>query len=859
MNSFRPLTEDSCHEDQFEAGAHSAVADDIYNLMKSGKEGLTIGLEGSWGTGKTTILSLLRGKIEKDISNGLKDTFIFSFDAWAHEGDPLKRIFIESLATAAKEKIEDERLDKIIKKSSGREKTISVESTRRISNTGILLMICSMLIPVGAFMMATLDAKSISMPWQQNSGRLNITALLSIILISSPLIALIAEFFVRLVLNRKIPSFRIIDPNHQDTVLKNISDDSERTSIEFQKYFTDLVSVITDSENERFGKLVIVIDNIDRLSHEHIRQSWATMQAFLQHRNSASQGKFLEKKVWFILPYDRDILAEALEPPEKQEITPSHIDSPISFLQRNTSSRRLMALEKSIQIQVETPEPVMSGWAKYLDACIDSALDWSPEEIEKVKETCKKCLASVHSSPTPRFIKNLINQIGFFGTRWKNTVGVDSIAIYSWLRTHKNKLDIRKDLTGNNDAFARWRPESERVRSEIVSLLFGLPKEHALEVFLGDEIRDALLQGGSSAIQAKDGQPSSLADLERSYPEGFWIAWHSTWPTVRPGESHDHEWLIAITVNIGEGLLQYRRDIRDAVQDLESAWRHTSQDWKLESHEYAKALQAMTLLTERNDIAETFSSHILSYIEEYFAKNEGRFSEESFCEIEKVFKCMASLGVPPEKLKLKKSHSTTWASWSELAYKNKALLDFISPTEDVIRDIVPSASNSPANIIQGSFKSLVMAIRSDPKGKTWEPVAERIANTANWRAKNNPEHLSEIFFWVYLHSNSTIRRRIDSEYVGNSSIKDVKVIGSFERSPYFYLMVALCHGDKIDQAPHLPRRIVEFWTKNDEQNAEIIVKKIKEDGIPEELFCMKNFMQLELSKTAKEKARDDSV
>jgi len=227
------------------------------------------------------------------------------------------------------------------------------------------------------------------MPWQQNSGSLNITALLSIFLISSPLIALIAEFLISFALNRKIPSFRIIDPNHQDTVSKNISDDSERTSIEFQKYFTDLVSVITDSENERFGKLVIVIDNIDRLSHEHIRQSWATMQAFLQHRNSASQGKFLEKKVWFILPYDREILAEALEPPEKQEITPSHIDSPISFLQRNTSSRRLMALEKSIQIQVETPEPVMSGWAKYLDACIDSALDWSPEEIEKVKEEVK--------------------------------------------------------------------------------------------------------------------------------------------------------------------------------------------------------------------------------------------------------------------------------------------------------------------------------------------------------------------------------------------------------------------------------------------------------------------------------------
>lgn len=64
----------------------------ILNLIKRENDGITIGLSGKWGSGKSTIINLLKNDVE---ASGLF-TF-FYFDAWSHESNPLRRIFLESL------------------------------------------------------------------------------------------------------------------------------------------------------------------------------------------------------------------------------------------------------------------------------------------------------------------------------------------------------------------------------------------------------------------------------------------------------------------------------------------------------------------------------------------------------------------------------------------------------------------------------------------------------------------------------------------------------------------------------------------------------------------------------------------
>ena len=85
-------------EDAF--GSHDRVADTIADLVRSEPGGRSIGLEGGWGSGKSTVVNLLRKKLEAGSDSSLS---FFVFDAWAHQGDPLRRTFLEKLIGSVNE------------------------------------------------------------------------------------------------------------------------------------------------------------------------------------------------------------------------------------------------------------------------------------------------------------------------------------------------------------------------------------------------------------------------------------------------------------------------------------------------------------------------------------------------------------------------------------------------------------------------------------------------------------------------------------------------------------------------------------------------------------------------------------
>ena len=78
-------------EDVF--GSHQPIADAVHELITTEPGGRTIGLQGSWGSGKSTIVRLVAERVAGPDSHGVV------FDAWAHEGDPLRRSFLDKLIT----------------------------------------------------------------------------------------------------------------------------------------------------------------------------------------------------------------------------------------------------------------------------------------------------------------------------------------------------------------------------------------------------------------------------------------------------------------------------------------------------------------------------------------------------------------------------------------------------------------------------------------------------------------------------------------------------------------------------------------------------------------------------------------
>mgnify|MGYP003300434590 FL=1 len=92
---FKVLSDNCSEEDRLEYRTHEHIAEKLYDIISSeDSEGLTVGLEGEWGAGKSTVIKLLQKKLE---NGGCDKTFIFYIDAWEHEGDHLRRVFLEML------------------------------------------------------------------------------------------------------------------------------------------------------------------------------------------------------------------------------------------------------------------------------------------------------------------------------------------------------------------------------------------------------------------------------------------------------------------------------------------------------------------------------------------------------------------------------------------------------------------------------------------------------------------------------------------------------------------------------------------------------------------------------------------
>lgn len=107
----QPLKADEISQAKF---GHEGIADSVRNIILNCPDRFTIGLFGKWGTGKTTIINILKDKLQNE------KVAIVEFDVWKHEGDALRRTFLKEIVKQLKEneQIEHELTDRLDKKIS---------------------------------------------------------------------------------------------------------------------------------------------------------------------------------------------------------------------------------------------------------------------------------------------------------------------------------------------------------------------------------------------------------------------------------------------------------------------------------------------------------------------------------------------------------------------------------------------------------------------------------------------------------------------------------------------------------------------------------------------------------------------
>ena len=290
-------------------GPHRRIAAAIANLIRVNEGGKAIALTGSWGSGKSSVIELLRNRFKRENKTDEFEAEVFVFDSWAHQGDPLRRSFLEELHAFLKDK--DWTKCKIVEKQISQLGTIRTKgrthSRPSFTWTGALLAISLPIALAANALLSCYGFKNESafslwgitiMPWW---------ALLPLGL--SPLLVLLVGGLAQRFgtkqesdSGKQNESFNLLAMLIQKTVEVQTTTTkraADPTSVEFRKLFLSLLDEVLAKP---YRHLVITLDNLDRIDARDALEIWATMRTFIDP-NIAPNNPGVQR-LWVIVPID---------------------------------------------------------------------------------------------------------------------------------------------------------------------------------------------------------------------------------------------------------------------------------------------------------------------------------------------------------------------------------------------------------------------------------------------------------------------------------------------------------------------------------------------------------------------------
>jgi len=627
QNKITLLNECVAQEDSYKNRTHQKITDTLHHIIESDNKAITIGLEGEWGTGKSTVINLL----EKKINNGSDDkTLFFKFDAWSHDGDPLRITFLEKLirqikneliADGANEKTH-EKLDELLIKATGKVKKITNTSVKTSTKFGKLLATSIMLVPIGSALFSkSYDYNNTSfIPYKiiqeinSNGITLNILEIIksfaflptvSVLLLLAPLLLLLHWAFLVKGKDSISDKWEFISSTSKDKVVQDIIEQGDKTSFEFERLFTQTID-LTVGDNKPYSKVIIVIDNMDRVSHDHAKNIWSTLQVFITNDHPKS------KLMWFIIPFDESVFNK-IWPIEKNN------DSVNDDYTSNQFT------EKCFQLIIDVPTPITSNWINYLKEMSDKAFEkWNDPSLSRdfIKQY-RDYFSTVNHSPTPRSLNNIINQVQALQARFmhEKQITINAITIYSLLRRTKSKREIKNIILypQESQVNALVLKRIKTYEKELSSILFQMPYNTGLELLLDSEIKN-IINSDDEHEHAK------LASLQENYGDAFWQSWDSYYQKLDYKSTLENVMKSRVFLHLASNYLYDFKDNESLSSYIKLLDNHFIEDSQFifESNDYNKAYEYINNLNKLipilnydkiNAIKSKTSEFIVNYLD----------------------------------------------------------------------------------------------------------------------------------------------------------------------------------------------------------------------------------------------------
>ena len=477
------LADDPALEDEF--GPHSRIAGAIANLISgAATKGRCIALAGPWGSGKSSVILQLEEKLKRNPANGLPEAKVFLFDAWIHQSDPLRRCFLERLIefAAAPESEAASGWTRQLDIITGRREITRAKQEKPASLTAVMiaasLLVC---IPIASAFLGKYETKDSF--W---TSPYSVTAM--VLYLIPALLGIRALFHGGL----SGLAASVIRDLHQDTETDTVRT-REASSIDFKKLFAEIARFILKDGQLR---LVIVIDNLDRVDAQNAVSMWSTMRTFFDF----DAGGWNER-VWLVVPFDRSALRKLWKPEANQEGA-SESDLSGSFL------------EKTFQVVFHLAPPVLTTLQTYFEKQMRKVFD-NAAVTEHLESVYRIYGLLGPPSPSPRQVKSFLNKLRAETLVWSGPaaecVSLPFLAVHV-LRVEE-LIENSSALIGEEflsvdavNVLAQYAPEKDW-RQQVAAAHFNVKPDEALQVLLFDRLAKAFQSGTFDPLDEVRKQP----------------------------------------------------------------------------------------------------------------------------------------------------------------------------------------------------------------------------------------------------------------------------------------------------------------------------------------------------------------
>lgn len=441
-----------------------------------------IGIEGSWGSGKSNTLLQLDRKLGDNY-------YFFTYDAWGNQEDLQRRSLLQQLTMKL---IDDEMLvgDTTINIVSSAldftPKPVSVSWKTRVE-TLVSRKSATHNITIPTIYESTkyfalmIIVTGLLAPLLNAIKGPNMPCWYSILAFTAALTPLAA--FALLMCNKQKEREETDDPQKKaelagwtwkemwqmyqtsgrtDTSTFTVSE-MEPSVTEFRKWMMDISKALVDGK-----RLVVVFDNMDRLPKDKVRQLWSSIQTFFADKGYS--------KVWCIIPFDRVHLANAFSEADsvdkRAELTNYYI-------------------EKTFPVVYRIPDPIITDYKAVFEKLFARAFGKREEQ-----ELINRCYRLKNTKPNIREIISFVNKLVALTHEWGDSVRLQSMALFLLNRQEilggntETVIVNGSYLNGLEALFTR----NEELDTEISALAYGVEKEDAAQLPMKNLINQALNQ-----------------------------------------------------------------------------------------------------------------------------------------------------------------------------------------------------------------------------------------------------------------------------------------------------------------------------------------------------------------------------